>query len=97
MLTLIMSACTSHKPIYTSASYSTLPPSGSRVSVVGNNLAILPTVETWLQDRGLYVVAQNATQANAMPLTGAPCLDRCEPAATLEAAKAAGTDYAILV
>jgi len=91
-----MGACASHKLIYTSASYSSLPPANSRVYLVSNNLAILATAETWLQDRGLYVVAQNAAHANAMAATGAPCLHGCETAVALEAAKAAKTDYVIL-
>jgi hypothetical protein len=97
LIMLALGACASHKPIYTSASYSMLPASGSRVSVVVNNMAILATAETWLQDRGLYVVPQNTAQTNTKASTGAPCLDRCERAAALETAKAAGADYAILV
>lgn len=93
---LVMGACASHTPIYTSASYSMLPPPSSRVSVVGNNMAIFATAKAWLQDRSLYVVAQNAAQDHAAASTGAPCLDRCEGAGAMEAAKAANADYLIL-
>ena len=96
MMGLIMGACASYAPIYTSASYSTLPSPSSRVSVVGNNMTILPTATAWLQDRSLYVVAQNTAQANATASSSAPCLVGCEATGALEAAKAAGADYLIL-
>ena len=93
---LVMGACASHIPIYTSASYRTLPSSSSRVSVVSNNMAILVTAETWPQDRDLYVVPQNTAQSNTMASSGAPCVDGCETATALKAAKTAGADYLIL-
>lgn len=93
---LIMSACASSEPIYTSASYSTLPSPNSRVSITGNNMAVLATAETWLQDRGLYVTDRNAAQGNARASTGIPCHEWCETAAMLEAARTGGADYVIL-
>jgi len=93
---LTMSACASDKPIYTSAFYSTLPSLNSRVFVSGNNMAVLTTTETWLQDRGLYPTDRNALQANAMGSADILCPTRCDTGASLEAAKAAGADYLIL-
>lgn len=92
----IMSACASREPIYTSASYSTLPASGGRVSVVGNNMAVLATAETWLQDRGLHVIDRHAAQGNAAASTGTPCHEWCDTTATLEAARTVGVDYVII-
>jgi hypothetical protein len=93
---IIMSACSSREPIYTSASYSTLPASGGRVSVVGNNMTVLETAETWLQDRGLHVIDRNAAQGNAAASTGTPCHEWCDTTATLEAARTVGADYVII-
>lgn len=93
---LIMSACAPDKPIYTSAFYSTLPSLNSRVFVSGNNMAVLNTTKTWLQDRGLYPIDRNAQQANAMGSPDSICPTRCDLDASLEAAKTAGADYLIL-
>jgi hypothetical protein len=93
---LIMGACASNESIYTSASYSTLPASGGRVSVVGSNMTVLATVETWLQDRGLYVIDRNTAQGNAATSTGTPCHEWCDTTATLEAARTVGADYVII-
>jgi hypothetical protein len=95
-ISLIMNACASDKPIYTSAFYSTLPSLNSRVFVAGNNMAVLTTTETWLQDRGLYPIDRNAQQANAMGSPDILCPTRCDTGTSLDAAKTAGADYLIL-
>jgi hypothetical protein len=93
---LIVSACASSEPIYTSASYSTVPELGQRVSVAGNNMMVLATAKTWLQDRGMYVIDKNALQENAVASTGAPCHEWCDSTTTLEAGRTVGADYVII-
>ncbi|MDQ6735763.1 MAG: hypothetical protein M3Z35_16885 [Nitrospirota bacterium] len=66
------------------------------MSVAGNNMAVLATAETWLQDRGLYVINRNAAQGNAVASTGIPCHEWRETTAMLEAARTVGADYVIL-
>jgi hypothetical protein len=93
---LIMSACASSEPIYTSASYSTLPAPGRRVSVAGNNMTVLATAKTWLQDRGLYVIDKNVSQENTVASTSTPCHEWCDTTATLETGRTVGADYVII-
>lgn len=93
---LIVSACGIDRQISISSSYHTLPSTGARVSVLGNNMSLLSSAESWLRDRNLYVVVLNSAQFHTTPEGGVPCPERCDTTAAVEAAKAAGLDYIVL-
>jgi hypothetical protein len=93
---LILSACGAGRPIYISSSYHTLPSPGARVSVIGNNVTVLSSVENWLRDRDLYVIELGSAQSLMNPANGVPCPEQCETTAAVEAAKAAGVDYVVI-
>lgn len=93
---LIVSACGAGRQIYISSSYHTLPSPGARVSVLGNNITVLSSAESWLRDRDLYVIALSPAQLHTTPESGVPCPDQCDTTAAVEAAKAAGVDYVVL-
>ena len=90
---LILSACGAGRQIYISSSYNTLPSPGARISVVGNNMTVLSSAESWLRDRDLYVIELGAAQPHTTPASGVPCPEQCEITAALEAAMTAGVDY----
>jgi hypothetical protein len=92
---LFVSACAGGRDIYTTASYSTLPSTSSRVSVWGNNKLVLATAETWLRDRGLYVIDGTLPFGTAIASSDRLCPERCDSATALKAAKAGGADYVI--
>lgn len=93
---LVLSACGAGRQIYVSSSYHSLPSPGARVSVIGNNMTLLSSAESWLRDRDLYVIALGSAQPHTTPASGVPCREQCETTAAVEAAKAAGVDYVVL-
>jgi hypothetical protein len=93
---LIVSACSAGRQIYISSSYHTLPSPGARVSVLGNNMSLVSSAESWLRDRGLYVIALGSPQSHTTPESGVPCPEQCNTTAAVEAAKIAGVDYVVL-
>jgi hypothetical protein len=93
---LILSACGAPRQIYISSSYHTLPSPGARVSVVGNNMTVLSSAESWLRDRDLYVIELGSAQPHTTPASGAPCSEQCQTKAALDAAKVSGVDYVVL-
>ena len=96
VLGLITSACVSNTPIYTSASYSTLPPPTSRVFVTGNKTTVLATTATWLQERGIYPIGHNGQHDAGRVSAAVPCDEPCETRSALEAARTADAEYLIL-
>lgn len=93
---LILSGCDAGRQIYISSSYKALPAPGARVSVVGNNMALLSIAQNWLRDRDLYVMELNPAHSHMTPTSAVPCPEQCEPTVAMQAAKAAGADYAVL-
>lgn len=93
---LILSACASPPHIYIASSYNGLPSPGTRVSVLGNNMTVQSSAETWLRDRDLHVIERGAGQTGMTPANGMLCPEGCEPAAAIKAGKAAGVDYVVL-
>jgi hypothetical protein len=93
---LIVSACGAGRQIYISSSYHTLPSPGARVSVLGNDISLLSSAESWLRDRNLYVIALGSVQPHTTAEGGVPCPEQCDTTAAVEAAKAAGVEYVVL-
>jgi TusA-related sulfurtransferase len=56
LLFFALHACSSATPVYTTGSYTRLPPHGMRIVVAANDPAVANTVRQWLEDRELVVV-----------------------------------------
>lgn len=95
LICLFISACTSGRDIYTSASYNALPTTSSRISVQGNNGVVLTMAKAWLRDRGLYVIEDELSYSVAISKNDGLCARPCPMTAPAERAKPVDADYVV--